>query len=61
MFDKVVFSVASWAGQCYVHEADVDEAESIVVAYVVMHKTQGPELIKFGDVYVAMEVAKDER
>jgi hypothetical protein len=27
-----------------------------------MHETQGPALIKFGDVYVAMDdVAKDER
>jgi hypothetical protein len=44
-----------------VHDADVDEAESIVVVYVAMHETQGPSMIKFGDVYVAMDVAKDER
>jgi hypothetical protein len=43
-----------------VHEADVDEAESIVFVYVAMHETQGPALIKFGDVYVAMDVARDE-
>jgi hypothetical protein len=52
-----------------VYEADVDDAEKYrrrlccdAVVYVAMHETQGPALIKFGDVYVAMnDVANDER
>jgi hypothetical protein len=44
-----------------VYKADVDEAESIVFVYVVILETQGPALIKFGDLYVAVDVAEDER